>query len=429
MKLDPEAFKRGKDKERRDRQRVVAGREESGNAYLSARELAIEDALASKAHIDALAVMLRRGGLPGTLQHLRVLAFNDLTQGRSPLDRLTSPPPTGQGGLEPSGGASQAHSVPAAIPVRTKAATTARTPATAMDASWDGYPDMPEWQHERRGTTEDDDHPDDAPAPAGPPAPFPALINLTVPAGNIFGWSSAPGEAGSWGLTDPDDTRRLVQAASAHPRTRWCFTLLGPDGTAVAHGCARGPHPWIPPSASAARNRDGPDAQQAAALADFLRDLNVTFTPIAKGTCDHAGQEDRYTPSRKLKHLVRARTATCPAPGCGAQAYHNDLDHTLAYPAGITCQCDLAPPCRRHHRVKQAPGWTAHPARARRHALDHTLRTQLHHQTHRLRRLENHMGDCGHERTTAEACSAEPAGRGHGRQPGLLPAARGGDGR
>ena len=26
-------------------------------------------------------------------------------------------------------------------------------------------------------------------------------------------------------------------------------------------------------------------------------------------------------------------------------------------PPGITCQCDLAPPCRRHHRVKQAPGW------------------------------------------------------------------------
>ena len=86
--------------------------------------------------------------------------------------------------------------------------------------------------------------------------------------------------------------------------------------------------------------------------------LNVTFTPIAKGTCDHASAEDRYTPSRKLKHLVWARTATCPAPGCGAQAVHGDLDHTLAYPAGITCQCDLAPPCRRHHRVKQAPGWT-----------------------------------------------------------------------
>ena len=227
------------------------------------------------------------------------------------------------------------------------------------DASWDGCPDMTQWQHERRGTAEDDDHPDSGGVPSGPPAPFPALINLTVPAGTILGWSAAPGEAGSWGLTDPDDTRRLRRRPPpVHPRTRWCFTLLGPDGTAVAHGCARGTHPWIPPPADGQRNRDGPDARQAAALADLLRDLNVTFTPIAKGTCDHASAEDRYTPSRKLKHLIRARTATCPAPGCGAQAYHNDLDHTLAYPAGITCQCDLAPPCRRHHRVKQAPGWT-----------------------------------------------------------------------
>jgi hypothetical protein len=64
MKLDPEAFQRGKDKARAGRQRVVAGREESGNAFLSGRELAIEDALASKAHIDALAVALRKGGLP-----------------------------------------------------------------------------------------------------------------------------------------------------------------------------------------------------------------------------------------------------------------------------------------------------------------------------------------------------------------------------
>ena len=72
---------------------MVAGREESGNAFLAGRELAIEDALASKAHIDALAVALRKGGLPGTLQQLRVLAFNDLTQGRDPRDRLTSPEP------------------------------------------------------------------------------------------------------------------------------------------------------------------------------------------------------------------------------------------------------------------------------------------------------------------------------------------------
>ena len=345
MKLDPEAFKRGKDQARQDRQRVQAGREESGNAFLSGRELAIEDALASKAHIDALAVALRRGGLPGTLQHLRVLAFNDLTQGRDPLDRLTGPGPADDARQDSTtaGGAPGGDSS-----------------GSDNDASWDGSPDMPEWQHERRGTAEDDVHPDDAPAtPAGPPAPFPALINLTVPAGNIFGWSSAPGEAGSWGLTDPDDTHRLVQAASQHPRTRLCVTLLAPDGTAAAHGCARGRHPWIPPppEPGGQRNRDGPDARQAAAFADFLRTLNVTFTPIAKGTCDHRNAEDRYVPSRKLGHLIRARTATCPAPGCGAQAYHNDLDHTVPYPDGPTDECNVAPPCRRHHRVKQAPGW------------------------------------------------------------------------
>jgi hypothetical protein len=388
MKLDPEAFERGKEKARADRQRVQAGREESGNAFLSGRELAIEDALASKAYIDALAVALRRGGLPGTLQHLRVLAYVDLTQGRDPLDRLTGPGPAGQAAPDSHRASPQAGGQPRGDADADNGSSGDRRDQSPLpgnepdhnastsgddqtgghhctdagdgddDASWDGCPDMPEWQHERRGTADDDDHDDGTPGvPPGPPAPFPALINLTVPAGTILGWSAAPGEAGGWGLLDPGDTRRLLQAASIHPRTRWCITLLAPDGTAVAHGCARGPHPWIPPPADGQRNRDGPDARQAAALADLLRRLNITVTPIAKGSCDHANAENRYTPSRKLGHLVRARTATCPAPGCGAHAYHNDLDHTVPHPDGPTDECNIAPPCRRHHRVKQAPGW------------------------------------------------------------------------
>jgi len=426
MKLDPEACQRGKEQARRDRQRVAAGREESGNAYLSGRELAIEDALAGKAHIDALAVALRRGGLPGTLQRLRVLAFTDLTQGRDPLARLTSPSapgpaardasrrgpaPGGQppGNTRPGGQPGQDRPAPGTKPPdvgpggqpgqdRPAPGTKPRGDAASDDAgdaagdgpdrigdeaddgdddqSWDGYPDLADWQHERRGHRADDgcDGPDDGPAaPAGPPAPFPALINLTIPAGTAFGFGTAPGEADGWGLLDPDDTRRLLQAASRHPRTRWCFTQLAPDGTAAAHGCGRGPHPWTPPrldgpgstgppgspgTRDGPPSGEGPDPGQAAALADLLRRLNVTFTPIAKGSCDHRNAEDRYRPSRKLGHLARARTATCPAPGCGAQACHNDLDHTVAYPAGRTCECNIGPPCRRHHRCKQAPGWT-----------------------------------------------------------------------
>ena len=58
-----------------------------------------------------------------------------------------------------------------------------------------------------------------------------------------------------------------------------------------------------------------------------------------------------------VTHLIRARTATCDAPGCQAQATSSDLDHTTPWPAGQTDQCNLAPRCRRHHRAKQAPDW------------------------------------------------------------------------
>ena len=251
MKLDPEAFKRGKDEARRDRQRVVAGREESGNAFLSGRELAIEDALASKAHIDALAVALRTGGLPGTLQQLRVLAFTDLTQGRDPRDRLTGPGPAETAGRDARQDSPSAGGTPSTD--AGKSADDANGDSDD-DASWDGCPDMPEWQHERRGTHEDDDHHDGPDVAPGPPAPFPAMINLTVPAGTAYGWSSAPGEAGGWGLTRP--RRHPPPAAgrlhaSPHPLARH------PAGTRRHRRRAR-PRPRPPPLDPAAGQRRNP---------------------------------------------------------------------------------------------------------------------------------------------------------------------------
>ncbi len=110
------------------------------------------------------------------------------------------------------------------------------TMTTPMPTTIKAAPPMMTDQLERRcqrgddNGGEDDDGWDDAAeaAPAtglavrpGRVAPFPALINLTVPACNTaYGWSAAPGEAGGWGLTDPDDTRRLRPgrlAASPHP--------------------------------------------------------------------------------------------------------------------------------------------------------------------------------------------------------------------
>jgi hypothetical protein len=46
-----------------------------------------------------------------------------------------------------------------------------------------------------------------------------------------------------------------------------------------------------------------------------------------------------------------AEFASRPAARC-------DLDHTVPWDqGGPTCECDLAPLCRHHHRAKQAQGW------------------------------------------------------------------------
>jgi hypothetical protein len=60
---------------------------------------------------------------------------------------------------------------------------------------------------------------------------------------------------------------------------------------------------YIDQMAAALRN-GGLDAPLGALRVLAMGDL--TFEPIARGTCDHAHAEDHYTPSRKLRHLVRA---------------------------------------------------------------------------------------------------------------------------
>jgi hypothetical protein len=312
-RLAPEAVRARKERAKRSEQRVEARREASGNASLSGREMDTADVMASKAHIDAIALRLRAFGLPGSLGALRVMVLGDLTQGRDPLDRLEPQDPTRPQPAHPQG----------AYP--------------AEDIDWDES-DRPA-------------RPGDPPSmPARAPAPIPALINLIVPAGTLLGWSTAPAQAGAWGLLDADETRTAVSAAAGHPLTRWCVTLTAADGTALAHGCARGQHPRL-------LSDLGPQPPPGQ-LTELLRCLNPTFTVVAVDTCDHAQAEDQYTPSRRLKHLIRARSATCDAPGCQAQAVYADLDHTVPWPHGPSDQCNLAPRCRTHHRAKQAPDWT-----------------------------------------------------------------------
>jgi hypothetical protein len=392
MKLDPVAAKTRKERTKRIAQRVEVQLERSGNASVAGRELDIADATASKANIHAIALRLRRGGLEGNLDHLRATVFNDLLQGRNPFDRLAPIPeapaeddvpaedqtsadePTAEADQKPADGPVLPDDLSLQDPPIPECPTDDPPDGPPAEEYEDG---IGIWPRSGDDHSPDDEDPgyDDAsvtasdPAGAGVPAraPMPAVINLLVPAGTLFGWDTTPSRASGWGLLNPYETRDVVRAASLHPQTRWCMTVVGADGTAVAHGCSPGQHPWSPTAAIEPEAPphpsppqpppDGPDARQAAQLAHLMGALKIALEPIAKGTCDHGHTEDHYTPSRKLQHLVRARTATCTAPGCQAEAIHADLDHTIPHPEGPTDECNLGPKCRTHHRAKQAPGW------------------------------------------------------------------------
>ena len=193
---------------------------------------------------------------------------------------------------------------------------------------------------------------DSRPAPDEGPGVV-ALINITVPhtalPGSGGSGGGAPGEVAGFGILDQADTRDLLAAAARNPATRWCLTVLNPDGTAATHDCAARTHRWPP-------GQRPPGTASLRGLMDFL---NIrTLTPVIRGPCQHARAEDRYRPSRALRHRVRARNATCTAPGCGRRAAGCDLDHTDPWHlGGRTCECNLAPLCRHHHRCKQAEGW------------------------------------------------------------------------
>jgi len=317
LKLDPESAARRKEAARKDAH-VRPFREGSGNAGMIARELPPDEVLASWQHVDQRARDLRAAGIPGTLRELRVRAYLDLLQER---DTRTAPasPPDGTDAPGTTGGGT--------------------TGGGTTGASGSDDPGDPGGNGGNDGNDGNGRGPRGGPAGTGGPAadPGPSLaaqVTLTIPWATWQG-GGAPGEAGGFGLLDPETARDLLAAAARHPDTRWCYTALHPDGTAAAHACAPGPHPGGPPDPR-----------------------TLKFNAVIRGPCDHAQARPGYRPSRALRHLVTARNATCTAPGCGQPAARCDLDHTTPWHhGGPTCPCNIAPLCRHHHRCKQAQGW------------------------------------------------------------------------
>ena len=67
-----------------------------------------------------------------------------------------------------------------------------------------------------------------------------------------------------------------------------------------------------------------------------------------------------YEVSDRLAEHTHLRDATCVFPWCSRPARRCDKDHVVPHSeGGTTCSCNVAPLCRRHHRLKtHAVGWS-----------------------------------------------------------------------
>jgi hypothetical protein len=90
-------------------------------------------------------------------------------------------------------------------------------------------------------------------------------------------------------------------------------------------------------------------------LATAGHDRSVVTVTVAASP--PTGGEDRYRPSDPLDRYVRTRDRHCQFPTCRQPAHRGDLDHIIPFPLGPTTAANLTALCRRHHRLKQRPGW------------------------------------------------------------------------
>ena len=406
LRIDPAgAIRRRKKAEKRAR--VERWREYDGTGALAGRNLPPDDTLAADQALTARALELRVAGLDGPLDYLRATALIDQITGR---DSRPGPgrdcPGASQDGTGADGtgadGPEEDWDNRHDWPGMDQYLLDQHDPR-GDGSGWHpgqeepGQDDHGPGSQDDQGSGSQDDYGSGGggggtrppPRPRGPRGPggrgqakkprkrrgkrIAARVTLTIPVSTLLGLGDSPGDAGPFGPLDGAAARDLARAAAAHPGTRWCLTVTDQEGRAIAHGCARGPRPWAgqtPRAGPAPRGRPGPRAgptdeppgsspDRHQLIARFLAGLGIDLAPIATTCCDHHDAEPGYTPSRSLRHKIHARTPACSYRGCRRPATQCDDDHTTAWHrGGLTCQCNLAPLCRRHHRMKQRDGWT-----------------------------------------------------------------------
>jgi hypothetical protein len=342
LAADPGAARRRQEKALKDA-RVEVWDERSGTAALAGRDLPPADVLAADKRIDALAKHLKATGHDGTLDQLRARVYTSLLLGQ-PIEATPAPEAPAAGG---DSGGQRRRQAPGVSP-----AQDAGAPATGAA----GHLSRLAGNRSIRGSG---DLPYDVGSALGGAPWLTGSVNLIMPLGTWLGASEAPGEVAGFGPVSADDARGLAAWLARRPDSGWCLTFTDSEGRAVAHGCARARRPDRNGN-GAARAPGSPTESTDSETREPPRDweLTVTVRSLAVSDCVHAREAPGYRPSTGLRHILNTRQRTCGFPGCRRPAFQCDLDHTVPYGrGGRTCECGLAPLCRRHHRAKQAQGW------------------------------------------------------------------------
>jgi hypothetical protein len=393
LAADPDAAERRREAE--EKQACVERAPEPGGvtASLAGRHLPVTATVAAWNRITALARQLQANGAPGTLDQLRVHVYLALLSGQATTpvrdtgttadpdaDKAPAAGPAQHDPADPTHG-SQADRADPASPAQGGPPDPARHAATdpARNDPADpaqGGPAGPSGTGKTRpggmglarpgGPGPVADHPTAGPAgrttqdqvlvPTGPEG-LTGTVNLTVPLSTLLRLTDSPGDLGGFGPITAHTAREIAAGALDAAAVRWCLTVTGETGQAIAHGCATRTPAAPARAAPSTHLASGPPGSSAVpGISGWT--FSMKITALAGSDCGHQRESAHYRPPPSLWHLIQIRNPRCTAPGCRMPAARCDDDHTLAFDqGGRTCECNLGPLCRHHHRVKQSQGW------------------------------------------------------------------------
>ncbi|MBO0824298.1 MAG: DUF222 domain-containing protein [Actinobacteria bacterium] len=348
LAVDPEAVRRRQQKARQDA-RVESWSEGSGNGAIAGRELPPARTHLADRHVRALAKALQRAGMPGTLDQICAEVFLALLSGQSPESLLAAAQPQS---AQPQSAQPQSAQPQSAQPQSAQPQSAQPQSAQPRQSSDDSAPDSATANEPEQSITRElDDSGSVGSCLSWPRGPL-GTIHLTMPMSAWLGLTNNPGEIGGRGALDAWSCREIASWLIGRPGSRYCLTVTNPDGHPVGHACTRAPPPGLAPT------EPGPPQGSPAPLdlGAWISGLNVNW--LESGSCSHARETTGYVPGRLLGHLIKVRNPTCTAPGCRRPAQQCDVDHIVPYQqGGRTCECNLHPACRRHHRCKGSAGW------------------------------------------------------------------------